>query len=323
MPRQCGPTMNAADCLTEEILSLVDLLLKCATRLNNLALDLENHKRNSNICKFVSNCVTVGGVIIAAAPALGAAAKAAQVVGLAANLGTDAVNSVLSNKAMSEAKEISDSIEKARNEIQTLMKSLTEKQPRKKRKMCCGGDSDVAPEDYVVERILRAMAKRKGLKLSDKKNLTALVSVLSANLDSPLEIPTLQQFVEELVCEQHAVETAKPKNEATIKKGAAPVAGGLKMPPRVSIKKQVGQGLCTESPVKKYTLCCKSASFHIKVKDHIYCGRVVKITSCNISCTYINVVCFYTRSLPVDFKNHTTSVCSSCTDQQHSKSGQV
>lgn len=98
-------------------------------------------------------------------------------LGLATSLGSEVVNILISSSTMKEAKELEEKIENLDQGIQKLMESL--KEEGKKREQQAGGSTDLPAEDYVMERILAAMAKRSGLELQGGVSLLNLMSGLS------------------------------------------------------------------------------------------------------------------------------------------------
>lgn len=92
---------------------------------------------------------------------------------------------------MKEAKQVSEKVDNVKNDIQTFMKSLAEE--GMKREQCAGDCSDVPPQDYIMEQILRAMAKRNRLKLKDKIKLTTDLSFkMIPGKNTDLNISVLQ-----------------------------------------------------------------------------------------------------------------------------------
>ncbi|XP_018542727.2 uncharacterized protein LOC108890346 [Lates calcarifer] len=173
--------MDVADKLVDKIFSWVKLQRECADKLRKLATELKEKKKSANVTKIVGSTVSVGGAAAAAAagalafftgglaiPVLAATGAVASGVGLATSVGSDIVDVVISNCAINDAKQISKEIEDLEKELQKLTGSLKEEQQ--------AGDHS---EDHVMERILRAMAKRNGLKLPDNISLYKMMFGLS------------------------------------------------------------------------------------------------------------------------------------------------
>ncbi|XP_018521312.1 uncharacterized protein LOC108876339 [Lates calcarifer] len=180
--------MDVADMLIDKIFSWVHLQKKGAKKLRKLATELEKDKKNVNISKVVGSSVSVGGAVAmtaagalafftggAAIPVLAVAGSVATGLGLATNVSSEVVGAVMSSCTMKEAKEISEKIQNLEEGIQKLMNTL--KEEGEKREQEAG--NHLSSEDYVVERILRAMAKRSGLKLHDDISLWMIMSSLS------------------------------------------------------------------------------------------------------------------------------------------------
>ncbi|GLD50629.1 uncharacterized protein AKAME5_000380100 [Lates japonicus] len=81
----------------------------------------------------------------------------------------------MSSCTITKAEEISEKIQNLEEGIQKLMNTL--KEEGEKREQETG--NHLSSEDYVMERILRAMAKRSGLKLHDDVSLWTIMSSLS------------------------------------------------------------------------------------------------------------------------------------------------
>ncbi|CAK6980500.1 PREDICTED: uncharacterized protein LOC106910865 isoform X2 [Scomber scombrus] len=181
---QRDPIMDVADKLLDKIFSFVELQGESADKLNNLAKELEEHKMNVNISKTVGSSVSVGGAAAmtaagivtictggAALPILGLTGAVVSGIGVATSVGSEVANAVLSGYAMEEAEQISKKIQDLEEEIQKLVDLLAEEGKKRQQQV----------EDYVVEQILRAMAKRSGLVLNDKINLRNMLSALPEN----------------------------------------------------------------------------------------------------------------------------------------------
>ncbi|KAG7218717.1 hypothetical protein INR49_007069 [Caranx melampygus] len=162
--------MDVAEKLLDELQPWVELQKEGAAKLKKLATEMEERRKNVNVSKVVGSSVSVGGAVALtaagiltfftgglAAPLLvtGAVATGA---GLTTNVGADIVDAVKSSGAMKEAEEVSEKIQRAEKKIQRLLTTLRDEQQK---------DDPLPADNYVMERILRAMAKRKGLILPD------------------------------------------------------------------------------------------------------------------------------------------------------------
>lgn len=156
--------------LVDMIFCLVNLQKVCADELNELAADLEKRRKainqkqvfGSSMSVLGAAALTVAGVCTggaAVAPLL-LTAKVGSLVGLGTNVGSEFDDAVKSNKAMKHAGNISQKIKNLEEEIQKLIESLAEKRESD------GGCSDLPPKYYVLEQILRQMAKCSGLKIN-------------------------------------------------------------------------------------------------------------------------------------------------------------
>ncbi|GAA6234706.1 uncharacterized protein LOC108873262 isoform X2 [Lates japonicus] len=232
--------MDVADKLVDKIFSWVKLQRKCADKLRKLATELEERKRNVNGTKIVGSTVSVGGAAALTAagalafftgglaiPVLAATGAVASGVGLATSVGSDIADVVISNCAINEAKQISKEIEHLEKELQRLMGSLKEEQQ--------AGDHS---EDHVMERILRAMAKRNGLKLPDNISLYKMMfgssKMFSGDNLAHLGLTLLLNFVKNAAVKEAstlvgyliAKKLATNMGEKAAKKAAGRIAGG-------------------------------------------------------------------------------------------------
>ncbi|KAK2894278.1 uncharacterized protein [Channa argus] len=178
-----------AKVLVEKIHKWLQLQKEAADKLNKLASEVDNNNKNVNISKVVGTSVGTAGALsligagiatlltggLAAPlliPAIGATAA-----GFATNVASDIAGFILSSGTTKEAKEISDNAEKLEKEIKDLIQSL-EKEEEKEQPT---GSSTVVPhEDYVLDRILKAIAKSSELDLDHVTSLyQASVKLLS------------------------------------------------------------------------------------------------------------------------------------------------
>lgn len=171
--------------LLDKIYSWLKLQKEGAAKLKDLATEMEGTKQGVNVTKVVGSSVSVGaavamttaGVITLctgglAIPFLGGTAAVVAGAGLVTNLTADIVDVVASSLTMKEAEVISEKIQDHEEGIQKLMKTLEEEGRRREQQ----AHGDISPEDYVVEKILRAMAKREDLVLNDEVGLCKVVS---------------------------------------------------------------------------------------------------------------------------------------------------
>ncbi|XP_044188247.1 uncharacterized protein LOC122967594 [Thunnus albacares] len=251
--------MGNADKLIDQIFSFVDLQNESAEKLNNLASDLEEYNKNINVSKVVGSSLSVGGATAltvagltailtggAAIPFLATAGSLASGLGLATNITSDVVDAVKSTSAIQEAKQISEKIQNLEKEIQELTGSLV----KEAEKSC----SDVPPEDYVVDQILRKIAKRNGLKLNDKINVLTLVSDLSVKKmfekdkdfgllqKSALELPLLSEFVTDLTLKEIAIAGTKKAQRKVMRTGVTKVATSMGLTASKKAIRRVGGG---------------------------------------------------------------------------------
>ncbi|XP_056256469.1 uncharacterized protein LOC130184542 [Seriola aureovittata] len=174
--------MDVADKLVDKIFSWVELQKKGSHKLKKLATELEENKKNVNVSKVVGSSVSVGGAAAVtaagvltfftaglAAPLLvvGAVASGA---GLVTNVGADIVDLIASSRTMKEAEKISEEIQNVEKKLQELMKTLLKEQR--------DGDN-LPPDEYVTERILRAMANNNGLQLHDDVSLYKIITTVT------------------------------------------------------------------------------------------------------------------------------------------------
>lgn len=96
----------------------MDLLKECADKLDKLANELEENKKNVNVTKVVGSTVSVGGAAAmtlagvatlftggAALPVIAAGGAIASWVGLATNVTTDVVDAIISSSTLKEAED--------------------------------------------------------------------------------------------------------------------------------------------------------------------------------------------------------------------------
>lgn len=172
--------MDVAEKLLDELLLWAELQEKGATKLKDLATEMEERRKTVNVSKVVGSSVSVGGAMAVTAagvltvftgglatPLLVAGAVATG-AGLVTNVSAEIVDAVKSSDAMKEAEEVSEKIKKAEKKIQSLMKTLKDEQE----------DDQLPADNYVMEQILRVMARRKGLILPDVVILFNILSVL-------------------------------------------------------------------------------------------------------------------------------------------------
>lgn len=228
--------------LIDKIISWVDLQKDCADKLKELAIELEETKKNVNITKVVGSSMSVGGAAVATAagvltlctggltiPFAAATGAVASGLGIATNVGADVFDAIKSSCTLEQAKKISDTTESLKSEIQKLMESLTDEQH----------DDDLAPDEYIMERILRVMAKRNGLILKRKVNLMKLVSDFSvkkisgADLDledlkkSVLDLSLLPEFVEQLAISEMTKIAMKKAKDRVIRRSVYKAASKM------------------------------------------------------------------------------------------------
>ncbi|MEQ2183009.1 hypothetical protein GOODEAATRI_028161 [Goodea atripinnis] len=121
----------------------------------------------------ISALVTGGAAI----PFLFTAGAVASGLGLTTNVASDVTDITVSSLKMKEAKEIAGKIENLEKGIKKLMETLKEEGERREKEALSFGK--LSPEDYVVQRILGAMAKREGLILNAGISLHMMLSGLS------------------------------------------------------------------------------------------------------------------------------------------------
>ncbi|XP_069021579.1 uncharacterized protein [Embiotoca jacksoni] len=241
--------MDTADKLVENLFSWVDVQRASVDKLKELASELEDKQKACNVINVVGSSVSVGGAAAltlagvaaiftagAAIPVIAAAGGVASGLGLATNVGSVLASAVISSSTMEDAKKISAKIERLNTEIQTLMESLSEevKEAKVRRRAKC-----VSPEDYVMDRILRAVAKRNGLTLDDDVNLLEMASKLpltkifteDSNLlkRSALEMPLLSELVEGLVTKQIETAAFKKMKSTLVRRGFRKAATSVGM----------------------------------------------------------------------------------------------
>lgn len=159
--------MDPADTLLDKIFSLVDLKKHSADELNELAAELEKQRKAVNRSQVAGSVVSAVGsaALLTAGLCTGGAAvsllalggKAVSWLGVGINISSEVVNGV-NSKINKKEKEIYEKIQNLEKEIQTLTESVMEEGKK-------AGVPENDQEQYVTERILRAMAKRFGLML--------------------------------------------------------------------------------------------------------------------------------------------------------------
>ncbi|XP_023263463.1 uncharacterized protein LOC111656113 [Seriola lalandi dorsalis] len=132
---------------------------------------------------------------------------------------------------MKEAEEIAETIQNLEKGIQKLMKTLAEE--GKKREQQARAYGDITPENYVVEKILRAIAKRNGLEVNDKISLHKMVShwIKTKNFETNVALIILSRAAQGLallgkllieeIAEEIFIETAKKTGKKVISKGVS------------------------------------------------------------------------------------------------------
>lgn len=197
--------MDDADNLVDNIFLWVKLQKEGAQKFDKLASDMEGTKKGCNISKVVGSSVSVGGAAAmtvagitalatggAAIPFLFTAGAVASGLGVATNVTSDVLDVSLSSISMKEAKEIGEKIENLEKEIGKLLEKLKKEGERREKEVQAPSYEKLSPQDYVVEKILRAMAKREGLILNPGFSLNSMLSGLPKTLfgdktiDSPL-----------------------------------------------------------------------------------------------------------------------------------------
>ncbi|XP_023142336.2 uncharacterized protein LOC111579320 [Amphiprion ocellaris] len=177
--------MDIADILVKKIFYWLDLQKEGAEKMNRLASELENHNENVKISKVIGDSVNVAGATAitaagiltfftggAAAPLLATAGLAASGLGVATSVGSTVVDAIKSSKSMEEAKQIGEGIEDVFKEIKKYIDMLNDEWQEKQSQDDLCFDS---PEDYVMEQILRAMAKELGLKINGHIKLSSVL----------------------------------------------------------------------------------------------------------------------------------------------------
>ncbi|XP_041634219.1 uncharacterized protein LOC121503743 [Cheilinus undulatus] len=167
--------MDAAEELVDKIHFLADLQKECAGEFILLAAELEQQRLGVNKTLVAGSVVSVvgsaalltaafctGGTIV---PLLAVTGKTASLLGLSINVGSEVVDAVTSEESKKEAK-ISEKLRRCEKEIQALMEELAMEAERLK----------VSREEYVTDRILRAMARRYGLKVDVNVSFLKLVA---------------------------------------------------------------------------------------------------------------------------------------------------
>ncbi|XP_069021577.1 uncharacterized protein [Embiotoca jacksoni] len=255
--------MDTADKLVENLFSWVDVQRASVDKLKELASELEDKQKACNVINVVGSSVSVGGAAAltlagvaaiftagAAIPVIAAAGGVASGLGLATNVGSVLASAVISSSTMEDAKKISAKIERLNTEIQTLMESLSEevKEAKVRRRAKC-----VSPEDYVMDRILRAVAKRNGLTLDDDVNLLEMASKLpltkifteDSNLlkRSALEMPLLSELVEGLVTKQIETAAFKKMKSTLVRRGFRKAATSVGMKASSKAFRHIGGGV--------------------------------------------------------------------------------
>lgn len=190
-PSQTCDNMDVADVLLEKIFSWLNLQNKYSHKFNKMASELERGRKISNVTKVVGSSVSVGGAValttagvlgfftggLAVIPVLVVTGSIATAAGVTTNVTSDVLDILSSSSTMKDAEETAETTENLEKGIQKLMETL--KKEGERREQQAGSRGNVAPEDYVVERILRAMAKRCGLVVHEDVSLLNMMSGLS------------------------------------------------------------------------------------------------------------------------------------------------
>lgn len=155
--------MSTADQLLCCIFSWVEKRRRCADHLDKLANELESYQKGgvgSSVALVGAACL-IGSVLTggAAAPFLGASGAAYTGTGIAISVVSKIVESFLSNKTLTEAKDVEVECNKCGQEIQRLYKRLKEEQMEKTK----FSNSDKL-DDCIMTEIINSMARRSGLK---------------------------------------------------------------------------------------------------------------------------------------------------------------
>lgn len=211
---------GTADKLLNAIDNWVDLQKQSVEKLNSLATELMKHKKNVNISKVVGSSVSVGAAAAMTAagilsiitgglaiPVLAVGGAVASGLALANNVGSEVASAVISSRIMKEANTIADKIKIIENTIQELAIGLTGEGPKRTQAPSCEADFG---SEYVMEQILRAMAKQEGLMLHESISLLNMTSLPKHQLfgkdagfsvlqSSALGLPLISKLVTELV----------------------------------------------------------------------------------------------------------------------------
>ncbi|XP_078140657.1 uncharacterized protein LOC144539465 [Centroberyx gerrardi] len=231
--------MAIADMLIDKISSWLEQQKDCAKKLMNLATELESHTKNVKISQTVGSsasvvgaaAVTAAGLITlctggAAVPLLAVAGSVTAGLGVTTSLGSEIVEGFISGSTRKDAEKIAEKSKDLAKEIQRLMELLVKEGEKEQQKARVCTD-----EDYVVDCIIKAMAKRSGLEWNDNLKLLNIVSDLSKNMLSgkdatprllqkaAMALPLLSIFVIELAAEAILRQAAKKTGKAVLKKG--------------------------------------------------------------------------------------------------------
>lgn len=255
-------TMAIADKLIEKIFIWLKQQELCAQRLEDLASELEEHRKNVRISKVVGGSVTVLGAAAVtaagvatictgglAAPALVAAVSVAGSVGAglgaATSLGSDIAETIISSCKYEEANKAAERSMDLEKEIQRLIGLLEKEAEKEKQKACARNE---APKEYIMDSILKALAKHCGLQWNDNFKSLTKISDLTKKMDfekdaagvvlhglAAVGLPLLTKFVSKFVSKAIFKEAAKNAGKTALTVGAKATAKAIG---RVSICRQ-------------------------------------------------------------------------------------
>lgn len=191
---KCDLNMDAADMLIDKIFIWEKRQSKHAKTLQNLAAELEEHKKNVNISQVAGSAGSVAGAAAMAGagvaaiftgglaiPVIAVVGAVVSGLGFATSMGSEVTNIIISSHYMKKAKKEEEKIEKLEMGIHKLVELLKVEGKRRQQASFC---KDIPPEDDVVEQILRAMAKRYGLELHEGVSLLRVMSSFSKHVNS-------------------------------------------------------------------------------------------------------------------------------------------
>ncbi|XP_071395949.1 uncharacterized protein [Centroberyx affinis] len=165
--------MATADKLVDQIFSWIQQGERCAEQLRKLAKELESLRKKCNASECVGNSVSVVGAAClvgagvatlftggAAAPFLAGLGAVYGGTGVAVSVATKLTEHFISSDTMKDAEKLA----KKSNEIEEKIKQLFRK--LKKEREAVGSDEESDDEDqYIIDQILGAMARRSGMTL--------------------------------------------------------------------------------------------------------------------------------------------------------------